>query len=482
MWGRSHLREYNLVTTLTSRHFGVGPVWDADSVSQMSRRAFLAATAGVTCAVGGGGVAACAKTAPPDNTAVLVIGAGMAGLGAARSLADAGWPVRVIEARNRVGGRVNTTRDWGAPLEMGASWIHGTTNNPLVELARKVQAHLAPTDYNQAAKLVIDPRLQPLDYHEETWRTLVAQARDEVGGGSLGAAVNAQAERDELSNSQRAQLAYYVNTEIEDEYAADADQLSATMFDQGTYYGGPQVVITSGYDAVPHSLAEGLPIVFNTAVKAIVQQGNSVTVRTGERSFEGPAAILTVPLGVLQAGAITFDPPLPDAHVHSLRALGFGVLSKSYFRFAQRSWGLENAFYQFLGADTGMWAQWLTLPAAAGPIVLAFNAGHRGRYAESSAPEELIAGALPIARQLFGDDAAIVDVKSSSWTADPYARGSYSFHAPGSGLDDRRRLQEPIGDRLYLAGEAVGEDNPATVHGALLSGRHAAAELMRRLG
>jgi monoamine oxidase len=159
------------------------------------------------------------------------------------------------------------------------------------------------------------------------------------------------------------------------------------------------------------------------------------------------------------------------------------VLSKSYFRFVQRSWDNENAFYQYLGAAggaaAGNWAQWFTLPAAAGPIVLAFNAGHRGRYAESAPPGDLIAGATPIARELFGTE--IVEVRTSNWTVDPYALGSYSYHAPGSGLDDRRRLQEPISDRLYLAGEAVGVDNPATVHGALLSGRHAAAELMRRV-
>ena len=118
---------------------------------------------------------------------------------------------------------------------------------------------------------------------------------------------------------------------------------------------------------------------------------------------------------------------------------------------------------------------------AAGPIVLAFNAGHNGKTVESSSPSELMAGALHAAKLLFGDDITPVDVMTSSWTRDPYALGSYSFHAPGSGPDDRRRLQEPISDRLYFAGEAVGVDNPATVHGALLSGRHAAEELMRRL-
>jgi monoamine oxidase len=161
--------------------------------------------------------------------------------------------------------------------------------------------------------------------------------------------------------------------------------------------------------------------------------------------------------------------------------LGFGVLAKSYFRFNQRNWNAENAFYEYLGTGPGMWSQWFTLPAAAGPIVLGFSAGYRGRAAESASPEDLMASAQPVVRQLFGDDIYPVEVRTSSWATDPFARGSYSFHAPGSGLDDRRRLQQPIGDRLYLAGEAVGVNNPATVHGALFSGRYAASQLMNRL-
>ncbi|KQH77341.1 monoamine oxidase [Mycobacterium gordonae] len=421
------------------------------------------------------------STAPPDTRSVLVIGAGMAGLGAARSLADAGWPVRVLEARDRIGGRVHTTRDWGVPLEMGASWIHGTTNNPLTELAQRVHADVAPTDYDDSTKLVIDPRLQPMTFNPKTWSRLVSDARDEATGGSLGAAVAAQA--GDLTDRERAELDFYVTTEIEDEYAADAGQLSATTFDLGKFTDGPQSVITSGYDAIPRLLADGLPITLNTTVNSISHQQNSVKVRAGDHTFEGPAAIVTVPLGVLKAASITFDPPLPEGHTHAVNALGFGVLAKSYFRFQKRAWDTENAFYEYLssgdGSGKGMWAQWFTLPAAAGPIVLAFNPGSRGRTVESTPPTDLVASAQPVAQQLFGSD--VVEVRSSSWTTDPLALGSYSFHAPGSGLDDRRRLQEPIGDRLYLAGEAVGADNPATVHGALLSGRHAAAELMQRL-
>ncbi|WP_420715901.1 flavin monoamine oxidase family protein [Mycobacterium sp. 663a-19] len=449
----------------------------------MSRREFFAATTGV---VGGGLAAACAPdpepppAPPPDTKSVLVVGAGMAGLAAARALADAGWPVRVIEARARIGGRVDTNRDWGTPLEMGASWIHGTTDNPLMDLAQRARAQLVPTDYHGWAKLAVDPRLPPLDYRPGRWGEFVERARDRVDGGSLRAAVDAAAAG--LSDSDCAQLNFYIASEIEDEYAAGADQLSAKTFDMGEYAGGDQEVITSGYDALPRLLADGLQIVLNAPVTAIARRDGSVVVRTKDRSFEGPAAIVTVSLGVLKSGAIAFDPPLPDGHTSAVKALGFGVLSKSYFRFARRSWDAESAFYLFLGTDPGAWSQWFVLPRATGPIVLAFNAGDRGRWVESSSPRDVMASALPVARQLFGDDASPVEVATSAWAADPYARGAYSFHAPGSGLDDRRRLQEAIGDRLYLAGEAVGVSNPATVTGAVLSGRHAAAQLMRRLG
>jgi monoamine oxidase len=458
-------------------------------MSPMSRRAVLTATMST---VTGGLVAACTSghdSAPPppppeikaDTKSVLIVGAGMAGLAAARSLVDAGWPVRLIEARDRIGGRVYTNRDWGVPIEMGASWIHGTANDPMMELAHKAQAQAIPTDYYGWAKLAVDPHLSPVDYDPDAWRTFVERACDRVNGGSLGAAVAAAAKRDELSSSDRAQLAFFVATEIEDEYAAGADQLSATTFDTGDYADGDQAVITNGYDALPKLLADGLQVVFKTPVTAIARREDSVVVHAGNQSFEGPAAIVTVPLGVLKAGSIAFDPPLPEGHIRAVNALGFGVLSKSFFRFNRRTWKTDNAFYLFLGTDPGAWAQWFTLPSAAGPIVVAFNAGDRGRSVETSSAADVTARALPIARQLFGGDISAVEVRTSSWSTDPYARGSYSFHAPGSGLDDRRRLHEPISDRLYLAGEAVDVKNPSTVIGAVLSGRNAADQLMRRL-
>ena len=403
----------------------------------------------------------------------------MAGLSAARSLVDAGFRVRLLEARDRIGGRVYTDRGWGTPLEMGASWIHGMTDNPLVELAHQAGAELATTDYYGWAKLVVDPRLGPLDYDPARWRRFVEQARSRADGGSLAAAVKAAGAG--LSEAENAELAFYLTTEIENEYGADTDQLSAATFDKGDYCGGDQDVITSGYDALPRLIAHRLEIVLNTVVSGVELKSHTVVVRSKDRSFEGSAAIITVPLGVLKSGAITFDPPLPKGHARAVNALGVGVLSKSFFRFERRTWNVDNAFYQYLSAAPELWSQWFTSPSAAGPIVLAFNAGEHGRFVESAPPSDLIAGALPVARRLFGSDVSLTEVKTSNWATDPYARGAYSFHTPGSGLDDRRRLQQPIGDRLFLAGEAVGVDNPATVTGAVSSGRYAAGQLMQRL-
>lgn len=460
-------------------------------MSGVSRRVFFAAATGV---VGGGLAASCVSHRQPratghpsgeppraDTKSILVVGAGLAGLSAARGLADAGRPVRVIEARDRIGGRVCTDRGWGAPLELGASWIHGATDNPLTELARRAGARLVATDYYGWAELVADPALLPADYSSATWRAFVERARGQGGAGSLAAAVEAAATAAKLSPSDRTRLAFYLTTEVEDEYAADADQLSAGTFDKGDYAGGDQDVITDGYDALPKLLADGLAIELNTPVTAIVQRDDAVVVRTKDRSFQGPAAIVTVPLGVLKSGAITFDPPLPDGHARAIDALGFGVLSKSFFRFDRRTWKVDNAFYQYLGPENGLWSQWFTLGSDAGPIAVALNGGSRGRFVESRSPTDLLAGALPIARRLFGDDVSLTDVRTSSWSVDPYALGAYSFHPPGSGPDDRRRLQQPISDRLYLAGEAVGVDNPATATGALLSGRYAANQLSHRL-
>jgi monoamine oxidase len=461
-------------------------------MSPLSRREFFVAATGVagsglTVACGPGQPKATQPPPPPssspaaDTKSILVVGAGVAGLAAARSLTDAGWPVRVIEARDRIGGRVYTTRDWGVPIEMGASWIHGTANDPIMELARNAGAQLVPTDYEGWAKLAVDPKLQPLNYDKDTWQKFVERAARQAEGGSLAAALNALAVREQLSQTERVQLDFYVAMEIEDEYAATADQLSAKTFDKGDYAAGDQDVVTNGYDALPKLLANGLQIVLNTPVTAIVRQDNSVMVRAGNQSFEGPGAIVTVPLGVLKSGTIAFDPPLPEAHAHAIAALGFGVLSKSYFRFNRQTWKVGSAFYQFVGEKPGPWGQWFTAPLAAGPIALVFNAGDFGRSVESMPPTDVIAGAMPAARQLFGSDIAAVEVRTSAWSTDPYARGTYSFHALDSGPDDRLRLQEPITDRLYLAGEAVGVDNPSTVTGALASGRKAADQLMNRL-
>jgi len=208
---------------------------------------------------------------PPDTKSILIVGAGVAGLAAARSLTDGGWPVRVIEARDRSAAGVHQP-GLGRPDRDGRilDSRHGERSGD--GTGAEGRAQLVSTDYDGWAKLAVDPKLQPLDYDKEIWPKFVEQACGRVDGGSLAAALNAAAAREQLSRSDRVQLAFYVATEIEDEYAATADQLSAKTFDKGDYATGGQDVIINGYDALPKLLADRLQIVLNTTVTAVARQ------------------------------------------------------------------------------------------------------------------------------------------------------------------------------------------------------------------
>ena len=172
-----------------------------------------------------------------DDLDVVVVGAGVAGLAAARTLRDQGMRVLVLEARDRIGGRVHTVRPWGAvPLELGASWIHGLERNPVARLARNLGLDLARTDYESHALYDSSGRRQSDDARERVeirlQRVLRASARD-GGEASLQGAIDRVLASMSLSPRERLELDYALNWIVEHEHAADAADLSARYWDEG---------------------------------------------------------------------------------------------------------------------------------------------------------------------------------------------------------------------------------------------------------
>jgi len=418
----------------------------------------------------------------------LIIGAGIAGLAAARDLQAAGVDVVVLEARHRIGGRIWTDRSSGTALDMGASWIHGTRRNPLSDLAEQADLTPAVTDWNNDGQYDTYGTPDPISNAAyRRWRRVLRQSlratRRQTPDASVQSAIDAADRSGAMAFLNRRQRGYLLNTEIEHEFAADAADLSIRSIEEGDEFGGEEVLLREGYDGIVALLAQGITIELDTVVDRVEYGDFGVRAVSDQRTFEAETAVVTLPLGVLKAGTVTFAPPLPQRKQEAIRALGMGVLDKVWLGFPRVFWDPEVDALGYLSRPPGQFAEWINLWSHMGqPFLLAFNAASYGATTESLEDAEIVAAAMTVLRTMYGPGIPEPEiVRISRWRADPFARGSYSYLPPTARPRHRRDLAEPVRQRLFFAGEATSMEYPATVHGAYLSGLRAAAEIRARL-
>ncbi len=435
---------------------------------------------------------ASAHPADRARSGVVVVGAGMAGITAARGIQRAGHRVQVLEVRDRVGGRIHSWRGWpDTTLDLGASWIHGyAAGNPVTPLARRADARLVPSSYS-SWRLHIDARLEAAGLtrsQEGRWAAVVRRAERAARRGphdvSLAKAVRREVRDLDLSKVERADLAFYLNANYTTEWGGEPDELSARTVDQGLEYGetGEDAILPDGYDQVTDFMARRLSVHTGVRVRRIVLRAGGVDVHTNAGTLRARAAVVTVPLGVLEAEGIDFRPALPHRVEQAIDRLETGVLSKTFLRFPEPFWPERIDWQEYLGPRHGAWAEWFSLAKSGPPALLCFHGGDRARALEAADPADVRAEAMRVLRRMFGSDIPDpVAVRTTRWSRDPHARGSYSINAVGSTRADRVALTRPIEGRLFLAGEATEPDYSGTVHGALLSGRRAARQVIAAL-
>ena len=413
---------------------------------------------------------------------VIVVGAGIAGLTAADAARCAGAEVLVVEARDRIGGRISTVPLGPGTIDLGGAWVHFPTGNPVAEALAMAGiatsndgAYGAPMavwadGWVEAAGATTVTAALQADWDPAEARAAIAESDRFVDGVEWFLA-------DRGLDGHLAELARFALLWIIGAVAiaGPPDRISlagAAAYAEGS---GGNLIPAGGYGALANLLAAGLDVRLGTTVSRIDHGGAEVSVVTDRGTFQGDRAIVTVPLGVLRAGAIVFDPPLDGAHASAVERLAMGTEEKVVFRFSERFWP-ESVWEITHVAEDRAFPAWFDFSRHVGaPSLVAIYNPHSTAGLAQMPAEDRVEVALDVLRKMFGSAPDPAEALATDWAGDPCSFGSYSYVPIGASVDDMRRLGEPVSERLSLAGEVTVPDCYGTVQAGFVSGLRAAA-------
>lgn len=409
---------------------------------------------------------------------VIVIGAGVAGLAAARALTAAGRSVVVLEASSWVGGRVRTDRSLGMPFDLGASWIHGTDGNPVTDLAEEAGAPTQELGFDDVTAIDEGGRRwssSEIAEAESAFGEVLAVVMEEGEDGASFRDVLTAIEPDWFESRLRGFLTSgYLAFDT-----GDLDRLSSTLYDEGEEFGGPEVVLPDGYDRIPAYLADGLDIRLEHPVQRIDHDDDGVSVVSGDRRFSAVDAVVAVPLGVLQAGSLAFTPGLPTAKLDAIGSVGFSAVEKFLLVWEDTFWD-DTEVIVYTPTRPDLFNIFVNMNALrpGSHALMTFAYADEARASVSRPDDEMTALVMEHLRDMYGPGIPEpTAMRRSSWSSDPFTLGAYSFASVDTVMEHFDDLAAPVG-RLRFAGEHTDRGFFSTVHGAYLSGLRAAEEIL----
>lgn len=439
----------------------------------MTRRDFLSASAGLAVIPVFGGRAGAAPL--PREADIVVIGAGAAGIAAARRIMAANRKVIVVEAANQIGGRCQTDAStFEVPFDRGARWMHNPETNPMIKLARSAGLEVMPAPSGQ--KIRIGRRNARAGETEEFLASLVRANRaiDEASR-KLDVSCASVLPKDLGDWAGTVEFVLGANFAGKDlKEVSVGDKVRAQ--DRNT-----AIACRQGLGTLIAKLGEQLPLSLSTPANRISWGSRDVSVETPSGKIAARAAIITVSTNVLAAGNIKFSSDIPKRVLDAAAKLSLGSYDRIALQMPGNPLGLARDDIVIEQSNSTRTA--LLYANMGGSSLCSIDvAGSFGRDLSAQGEKAMIAFAVEWLGKLYGSETAAAVKKSSAtrWNAAPFALGAMSAAGPG-GQASRKALSEPVGC-MYFAGEATHETLWGTIDGAWESGERAAEAALRRIG
>jgi monoamine oxidase len=417
------------------------------------------------------------RAAAPATPDVLVIGAGGAGLTAAKRLAAQGVSVIVLEARNRIGGRAFTENSLGVAWDRGASWLHASNVNPFVKYAQQSGFEVFPDRF---ARVVYDGARRLSEAETAGYRAVQERMVRELGkAGGRGLDIAAEAA---FTQETRADP-WYPMAEADETGWEGVEPANFSALDSHQFAeDGDDYMVPRGYGTLLAHYAKGVDVRLGTPVTRIRWDGKAVAAETDAGAVTARVAVVALPSAIVAEGSVVFSPHLPVEVLQAHHDLPLGILQKVALRFRKNVFPSEAAEFLRLKRGDGRGLNYMTHHFDSN-VCIGFAPGRLARELEAAGEAAGIAYALDELAQMLGGDVRKQFDKgaATAWASDPFARGAYSHCVPGR-YGARAVLTRPVGGRLVFAGEHTEQSAYGTLHGAHLSGLRAAADARRLLG